>query len=152
MKKGCTKIIIKGMIVAAILFLSSCIKENIKTPYLFYLYFDSGDTWKMDVFVDDKKEQINLKRASLPETIVVELFKVKNNKITGTGHFSPFYFTKTNGSVDFWSGKIEVDATYERKGKNYIVDNGTFSLLVYDTNQPITYSLHTGKWSLKRKE
>lgn len=158
MKKGNLKIIFNGVIVTTILFLSSCIKENGKKLYSFQLYFETGDIWETDVLVDEKfkdlstlqkRNRLNVTTVSLPKNILVNFFKVENNKLTGFGDISYSKFTITDESIGYLSGLIELDGVYKRKGKQYFVDNGVFSFYGSGLNQPIT--LYEGKWTLKRE-
>ena len=122
--------------------ISGCRKENGKREYEMQLLFTNGD-----VLID--------------HGIVAEnKLKQYNGKAVYTTVFNDYFFLKVNGKFicsgslikNGKHGDIYFEGAYTRKGRAYIVDDGYFEVIWRDNaGDPLTNSVLTGKWTLKRK-
>lgn len=137
---------IRSILIAFLLtgfFVSGCLKEKGKRKYEMQLLFDNGEVYKDEGILDETK---------IPEY---------NGKAVYTTVFNDYYFLKVNdklvcsGSLIIVNGKhgdIYFEGSYTRKGRAFIVDDGYFEVIWRDNaGDPLTNSILTGKWTLKRK-
>ncbi|AEA43835.1 hypothetical protein [Fluviicola taffensis] len=142
----------------------ACTKENGKKPYDFAFVFESGDEWhfewkiyekprKDDYDDEDLSQDINLKdgRGIYLENDKV-LIKTESKKLMGS-----FFIEKTETTIfsgnqtGSFEGYLTVEGSYEKKGRKFIVEDGTFEFLW--TNAEVYGMQDTvlkGKWTLKR--
>ncbi|MNJ84746.1 hypothetical protein D3C87_22050 [compost metagenome] len=123
--------------------ISGCKKENGKREYEMQLLFDNGESYKDEGIVSEKK------------------LKKYNGKAVYTTVFNDYFFLKVNGKlicsgqliiIGGKHGDIYFEGAYTQKGRAYIVDDGYFEVIWRDNaGDPLTNSVLTGKWTLKRK-
>lgn len=137
---------IRSILIAFLLtgfFVSGCRKERGKREYEMQLLFDNGEVYKDEGIVAEHK-----------------LEQYDGNAIHTTV-FNDYLFLKVNGKlissgpliiVNGKNGDIYFEGAYTRKGRAYIVDEGYFEVIWRDAyGDPLTNSVLTGKWTLKRK-
>ena len=156
----------------AVLLLSAYTKEVGKEPYLFELTFTSGEVVPLRVYVYEKAKkyenqnvQYNINVQDQTNAIYIEsdpialhfvVFKQNENRLVGIDDIN---FWKTS-VVDFAGGQevivygsIELDGPYTKKGREFTVENGTFTITWTNSYQ---YSVPapkvtTGTWRMERE-
>ncbi|MNV21616.1 hypothetical protein D3C71_1125570 [compost metagenome] len=123
--------------------MSSCKKENGKREYEMQLLFDNGEVYKDEGIVSEKK------------------MKQYDGTAIYTTVFNDYTFLKGNGKlicsgqliiIGGKHGDIYFEGAYTQKGRAYIVEDGYFEVIWRDNaGDPLTNSVLTGKWTLKRK-
>jgi hypothetical protein len=120
----------------------SCKKENGKHEYEMQLLFTNGDVLTDHGIVAENK------------------LSKYDGKAVYTTVFNDYFFLKVNGKFvcsgslikNGKSGDIYFEGAYTRKGRAYIADDGYFEVIWRDVyGDPLTNSILTGKWTLKRK-
>ena len=137
---------IRSILIAFLLigfFVSGCLKERGKREYEMQLLFDNGEVYKDDGIVSEKK------------------LKQYNPTAIYTTAFNDYFFLKvddklvSSGQITIIGGKhgdIYFEGAYTRKGRAYMVEDGYFEVIWRDVyGEPLTNSVLTGKWTLKRK-
>ena len=123
-------------------FVSGCRKENGKREYEMQLLFTNGDVLTDRGTVSEKK------------------LKPYNSNAIYTTAFNDYFLLKVNGKLigagalikNGKSGDVYFEGAYTQKGRAYIVDDGYFEVIWRDNaGDPLTNSVLTGKWTLKRK-
>ncbi len=124
-------------------FISGCLKERGKREYEMQLLFDNGEVYKDEGIVDETK-----------------LSEYKGRAVYTT-LFNDYYFLKLNDKlvcsgpliiVNGKHGDIYFEGAYKKKGRAFIVDDGYFEVIWRDNaGDPLTNSVLTGRWTLKRK-
>ena len=124
-------------------FASGCRKERGKREYEMQLLFDNGEFYKDEGVVAEHK------------------LKQYNGNAIHTTAFNDYLFLKVNDKlvssgpliiVNGKHGDIYFEGAYKRKGRAYMVDDGYFEVIWRDNaGDPLTNSVLTGKWTLKRK-
>ena len=122
--------------------ISGCKKENGKREYEMQLLFTNGDVLTDHGTVSERK------------------LKPYNNNAIYTTVFNDYFLLTVNGKLvgagalikNGKSGDLYFEGAYTRKGRAYIVDDGYFEVIWRDNaGDPLTNSVLTGKWTLKRK-
>lgn len=137
---------IRSILIAFLLtgfFVSGCLKERGKREYEMQLLFDNGEVYKdQGIVAEHKLSKYNGK--AIYTTVFDDYFFLKvNDKLISSGQL-----IIVNGK----HGDIYFEGAYKRKGRAYIVDDGYFEVIWRDNaGDPLTNSILTGRWTLKRK-
>lgn len=153
-----------------IVLLFSCHKENAKHEYEMTLSFQTGDVWKSDGRIFEKKKrykkyEIELKKAygskiGVKDKLFVSCFDgislLKYDGVLGGGGnvkneiVIPVSFA--NNQTGEFSGVLTMEGQYSQHSREYSVDNGTFQF--YWNNAWAFGKQDTiikGTWTLNRK-
>lgn len=131
--------------IAICLFISGCHKENGKREYEIQLLFDNGDVLKDVGTVTEKESKVK---------------NYYNGDAVYTTVFNDYFFLKVNGkficsgnlNADSKHGELYLEGAYTQKGRAYTVNDGYFEVIWRDVyGEPLTNSVLTGKWTLKRR-
>lgn len=158
---------IKKITVLVVLFvvLISCTKEVGKQPYSLVFNFDSGQQLKLECLICEKSKvyntgygnhTISLKNSKnkiviIPVVETSPFFEINMLKSEGS-HLASLTNQEFSVNAQIIKGPLEMYGEYDKKGKKFIVENGTFSFEwtnALDYGEPI--QTLTGSWSLKRK-
>ncbi|MNJ84744.1 hypothetical protein D3C87_22030 [compost metagenome] len=129
----------------AVFFVSGCRKENGKREYEIQLFFDNGEYYKNEGTITEKMPKVNKYHGdALYTTFFNDYYFLKvNDKLISSGQL--IIINGNNGDIYF-------EGAYTRKGRAYIVEDGYFEVIWRDNaGDPLTNSVLTGKWTLKRK-
>jgi hypothetical protein len=142
-----------------------CKKEIGKKPYDFALYFESGDEWHFEWKIYEKYRKDHYDQEDLPYTIALKpgrgiylgdhraLYKTESKKLMGTFAINKdgntFFSGNQSGNFE---GYLTVEGPYEKQGRKFIVEDGTFEFLWTNAEAfGMQDTVFKGKWTLKRK-
>lgn len=163
----------RKLLILSLLFAISCTKEVGKKTYELNLNFDSGAKKSIECLIYEKKKHYKIDNGSDIYIEDIDNYLYLTSVNNSTSDYLSLQLIKTEAdylacmnnvhlyvdNVNFASnsnvllkGILELYGSYIKKGRKYIVDNGTFSIYWENAadygEQP---QLLTGTWTLRRK-
>jgi len=160
------------MLFLTVMLLTGCTKEVGKVEYELYFKFASSDESLFncliyekskhyiapnedDIYKGDKSYLLIKSSSTIKNNFEIVLLKTESNQLITINPVKNWGISNalfaSNQDVNLL-GTIEMNGSYKKKGKKFIVENGTFTINwsnAPDYGEPVQEL--TGTWSLKRK-